>query len=78
MAVPDGWPSARASGCTEPGLQADSPAAPPLTCGGALPFGSSAVTAQSDLSSAASQALSWQHIAPHPPRPRVSSRAPDL
>jgi len=27
MAVPDGWPPARASGCTEPGLQADSPAA---------------------------------------------------
>ena len=27
MAVPDGWPPARASGCTEPGLQAGSPAA---------------------------------------------------
>jgi len=27
MAVPDGWPPARASGCTEPGLQAASPAA---------------------------------------------------
>jgi hypothetical protein len=26
-AVPDGWPPARASGCTEPGLQASSPAA---------------------------------------------------
>jgi hypothetical protein len=29
MAVPDGWPPARASGCTEPGLQASSPAARP-------------------------------------------------
>jgi hypothetical protein len=29
----DGWPSARASGCTEPGLQASSPAACTLTCG---------------------------------------------
>ncbi len=28
MAVPDGWPSARFGGCTEPGLQAGSPAAP--------------------------------------------------
>jgi hypothetical protein len=28
-AVPDGWPPARASGCTEPGLQASSPAARP-------------------------------------------------
>jgi len=27
MAVPDGWPPARVSGCTEPGLQAASPAA---------------------------------------------------
>ncbi len=27
MAVPDGWPSARFGGCTEPGLQAGSPAA---------------------------------------------------
>jgi hypothetical protein len=27
MAVPDGWPPARVSGCTEPGLQASSPAA---------------------------------------------------
>ena len=27
MAVPDGWPPARASGCTEPGLQVTSPAA---------------------------------------------------
>ena len=32
MAVPDGWPPARASGCTEPGLQASSPAACTLTC----------------------------------------------
>src|SRR5712691_1512213 len=31
-AVLDGWPSARASGCTEPGLQASSPAARKLTC----------------------------------------------
>jgi hypothetical protein len=29
----DGWPPARASGRTEPGLQADSPAAQGLTCG---------------------------------------------
>ena len=29
----DGWSPARASGCTEPGLQASSPAARPLTCG---------------------------------------------
>jgi hypothetical protein len=27
MAVVDGWPPARNSGCTEPGLQASSPAA---------------------------------------------------
>jgi hypothetical protein len=27
MAVVDGWPPARVSGCTEPGLQASSPAA---------------------------------------------------
>jgi hypothetical protein len=27
MAVPDGWPPARVSECTEPGLQASSPAA---------------------------------------------------
>src|SRR5258706_8164640 len=31
-AVLDGWPSARASGCTEPGLQASSRAARKLTC----------------------------------------------
>jgi hypothetical protein len=30
MAVLDGWPSARFGGCTEPGLQANSPAA--LNC----------------------------------------------
>ena len=29
----DGWPPARASGYTEPGLQVSSPAAQPLTCG---------------------------------------------
>jgi hypothetical protein len=29
MAVLDGWPPARVSGCTEPGLQASSPAAWP-------------------------------------------------
>jgi hypothetical protein len=31
-AVLDGWPPARVSGRTEPGLQADSPAANALTC----------------------------------------------
>src|SRR5215467_5390379 len=35
-AVLDGWPPTRASGCTEPGLQASSPAARPLTCGRAV------------------------------------------
>ena len=32
MAAQDGWPSARFGGCTEPGLQAGSPAAYALTC----------------------------------------------
>src|SRR5258706_13430819 len=35
-AVLDGWPSARASGCTEPGLQASSADAPAPACGCAV------------------------------------------
>jgi hypothetical protein len=35
----DGWPPARASGCTEPGLQAGSPAAQPPPCGLPCPRG---------------------------------------
>ena len=45
MAVPDGWPPARESGCTEPGLQAGSPAAH----GFDMRFGSTASAAPTRL-----------------------------
>ena len=79
MAAQDGWPSARFGGCTEPGLQAGSPAAYPLTCAAAVLRAVPGRTWRAHGLRANGAPLRWLMIGPRPlARPAARLPAPLL